>query len=74
MNGGSRFKLWKSIEGDHSRAVESRLPGGLALLLMQGTTLPTAGLLFEGVQSRMIVNAGGRGKISPRFSRKKRLF
>ena len=74
MNGGSRFKLWKSIEGDHSRAVESRQPGGLALLLMQGTTLPTAGLLFEGVQSRMIVNAGGRGKISPRFSRKKRLF
>jgi len=74
MNGGSRFKLWKSIEGDHSRAVSHARRGGLALLLMQGTTLPTAGLLFEGGQSRMIVNAGGRGKISSRLSRKKRLF
>jgi hypothetical protein len=46
----------------------------LALLLMQGKTLPTAGLLFEGGQSRMIVNAGGRGKISPSLSREKRLF
>ena len=26
MNGGSRFKLWKSIEGDHSRAVSHASP------------------------------------------------
>ena len=71
MNGGSRFKLWKSIEGDHSRAVSHARRGGLALLLMQGTTLPTAGLLFEGGAVADDCQCGrARQNLAPFFSQK----